>query len=72
MSMAEMLDELPRLNDDERRTILHRLAEPDPGLELDETAEMLAAIDEGVRAMEGGPGVPVVEARRRIAEWITK
>ena len=43
MSMTEILDELPRLNDGERRAILRRLAELDPGIALDETPEMLAA-----------------------------
>ena len=72
MSMTEILEELPRLNEGERRAILHRLAELDAGLDLDETPEMLAAIDAGIRSMESGPGVPLDEARRRIAQWITK
>ena len=67
MSMTEILDELPRLNDGERRAILHRLAELDPGIVLDETPEMLAAIDAGIRSMERGPGVPLAEARQPIA-----
>ena len=69
MSMTQILDELPRLSDGDRRAILHRLAELDPGIALDETPEMLAAIDAGVRSMESGPGVPLAEARERIAGW---
>lgn len=72
MSMTHILDELPHLSDGERRKILHRLAELDPGIALDETPEMLAAIDAGVRSMEAGPGVPLAEARQRIAGWITR
>ena len=72
MSMTDILEELPRLNDGERRTILHRLAELDPGLDLDETPEMLAAIDAGIASMETGPGVTIDEARQRLAGWITK
>ncbi len=53
MSMSEILDDLPRLNDVERRAILHRLSELDPGIALDETPEMLAAIDAGIRSMVG-------------------
>ena len=67
MSMTEILDELPRLNEGERRAILHRLAELDAGLDLDETPEMLAAIDAGIRSMESGSGVPLDERRAMIA-----
>jgi hypothetical protein len=72
MSMTEILDELPSLSDSERRTILHRLAELDPGIVLDETPEMLAAIDAGIRSMESCPGVPLAEARQRIAGCIIR
>ena len=72
MSMTEILDELPRLNDGERRAILQRLAEIDPGIAFDETPEMLAAIDAGIRSMESGPGIPLAAARQRIAGWATK
>ena len=72
MSMSEILDELSRLNDGERRTILHRLAELDPGIALDETPDMHAAIDTGIRSMESGPGIPLAEARQRIAGWTTR
>jgi len=72
MSMTEILEELPRLNDDERQTILHRLVQLDAGLDLDETPERLAAIDAGVHSLETGPGIPVEEARKRLDGWITK
>ena len=72
MSMTEILDELPRLDDGERQTILRRLVLLDAGLEIDETPEMLAAIDAGIASMETGPGVTIEEARQRLAGWITK
>ena len=72
MSMTEILEELPRLSDGERQIILRQLIQFDAGLEVDETPEMLASIDAGVRSMETGPGVPLEEARWRIAGWITK
>jgi predicted transcriptional regulator len=71
MGMTEILDELPRLSDGDRQTILNRLLQLDAGLEIEETPEMIAAIDAGVRSMESGSGVPLEEARRRIAGWIT-
>jgi predicted transcriptional regulator len=72
MSMTEILEELPRLNGDERQAILRRLVQLDAGLELDETPEMLAAIDAGVRSLEAGPVVPLKEVRERLDGWITK
>jgi hypothetical protein len=70
--MAEILEELPRLEDDDRRAILRRLIELDAGLDIEETPEMLAAIDDGIRSVETGSGVPLEEARQRIAGWATK
>ncbi len=72
MSMSEILDELPRLSEGDRQTILRRLIQLDAGLEVDETPEILAAIDEGVRSMESGPGITLEEARQRVAGWTTK
>ena len=72
MSMTEILDELPRLAPDERQAIFRRLVEIDPALEAEETPEMLEAIDAGIRSLETGAGVGTEEARRRIAQWVTK
>ena len=72
MSMNEILDELPHLDDGERQTILRRLLMLDAGLEIDETPEMLATIDAGIASMDTGPGVTIDEARQRLAGWITK
>ena len=72
MSMTDILNELPRLDDIERQTILRRLVALDAGLELEETPEMLAAIDAGIESMEAERGVPLEEARQRLAGWITR
>lgn len=39
MSMTEILDELPRLSDNERQAILHRLMELNTSLEIDSVAD---------------------------------
>jgi hypothetical protein len=72
MSIREILEELPRLDASERRTVLRRLIEIDPALEVEETPEMLAAIDEAVRFFDAGKGVGIEEARRRVAQWTSK
>ena len=72
MSVREILEELPRLDPSERQTVLRRLMEIDPALELEETPEMLAAIDEAVRCFEADKGVGIEEARRRVAQWTSR
>jgi hypothetical protein len=72
MSMNEILAEIPRLSASEREALLRRLVELEPGADIEETPEMLAAIDAGIRSLETGPGVPLEEARRRLGEWISK
>jgi 7,8-dihydro-6-hydroxymethylpterin-pyrophosphokinase len=69
MSVREILEELPRLDASERQTVLRRLIEIDPALEVEETPEMLSAIDEAVRSFDAGKGVGIEEARRRLARF---
>lgn len=64
MSVREILEELPRLDVESRRAIFERLVEIDPALEADEPPEMLAAIDEGIRSLDVGEGIPIEEVRR--------
>lgn len=71
MSTTEILEELPRLARDEREKVWHRLEEIELG-EMEETPEMLAAIDEGRRSISEGKTVSVGEMRRRIAQWTTQ
>jgi hypothetical protein len=68
MSMNKILAEIPRLSASEREVLLSRLVEMDAGADVEETPEMLAAIDAGVRSLETGPGVSLEEARRRLGE----
>lgn len=39
---------------------------------IEETPEMLAALDEGIRSLETEPTVPIEEARLKIKEWVTR
>jgi predicted transcriptional regulator len=70
--MTEILEELPRLGHSERQAILRRLIELDAEIDIEETPEMLAAIDAGVCSLETGSGVPLEQARQRIAGWATR
>jgi hypothetical protein len=70
MSVEQILEELPKLAPEERRRIFGLLAE----LESQEahvlTPEESAAIDEAIRSLETGKGLPASEVRQRFtAKW---
>lgn len=71
MSVAEILEELPRLERVERERVWRRLAEIDLQ-EAGEPPEALAAIDAGRRSMRDGKATTVEEGRRLVAQWATK
>jgi hypothetical protein len=71
MSMTEILEELPRLGRVEREKVWQRLEEIELGT-VEETPEMLAAIDAGRRSIREGKATTIDQARNLIAQWTTK
>lgn len=71
MSMAEILEELPRLGRVEREMVWQRLEEIELGT-VEETPEMLAAIDAGRRSIRDGKANTIEHARSLIAQWTSK
>ena len=67
MSMTEILEELPKLNADERHTLFTKLNELESAI-VDETPEMLAAIDEGIRSLEQSGGIPMEVVKSRFED----
>ena len=67
MSMTEILDELPKLSVEERLLLFQRLNELETG-EIEETPEMLAAIDEA-RAEPSTTDVSAEELSRDVIRW---
>jgi predicted transcriptional regulator len=71
MSTTEILKELPRLARVEREKVWQRLEEIE--LEkIEETPEALAAIDAGRRSIRKGKATTIEDARKLLAQWITK
>jgi len=71
MSITEILDELPKLNDEERHLLRERLNELETAKVaegFEETPEMLAAIDEGIRSLEEHGGIPLETVMARLEE----
>lgn len=66
-TVAEIEAAIETLSLDEQREIADWINT----LLIDETPEMLAAIDEGIRSLETEPAVPLEEVRRKIKGWAT-
>jgi predicted transcriptional regulator len=71
MSVTEILDELPKLKPEERQLLFQRLSELEEEA-IEETPEMLAAIDEGLHSMRTGKNYTVEQVRELVAQWTSK
>jgi predicted transcriptional regulator len=71
MSTSEILDQLSKLDRSERQEVWQRLEELELA-DVDETPEMLAAIEAGRAAVRNGKTHTPDEARQLIAKWTTK
>jgi hypothetical protein len=62
-TLAEIQEAIMRLDSTEQQVLRHWLDET-----AEETPEMLAAIDEGLRSLATDGGVPITEARSHIEQ----
>ena len=67
MSVEQILEELPKLPPEERQRIFDRLAQLGSQDAHVLTPEESAAIDEAIRSLEAGKGIPASEVRQRFA-----
>jgi hypothetical protein len=72
MSAAEILDELPKLTPIELQHIHERILELEEMQDVEETPELLAAIDEGQRSLETERAFTLDEARAKITQWTSR
>ena len=72
MSAAEILNELPKLTPLELQHIHERILELEEEQQVEESPELLAAVDEGVRSLEGEQTYTPDEVRTKIAQWTSK
>ena len=69
--MTEILEELHRLARADRETVRQRLEALELE-EIEESPEMLAAIDAGRHSMQQGKGKSIAQARELLAQWTSK
>jgi hypothetical protein len=72
MSAAEILNELPKLTSAELQHIHERILELEEAQQIEETPELLAAVDEGLRSLENERTYTLDEARAKITDWTSK
>lgn len=72
MSAAEILDELQKLTPAELQLVQERILELEERQEVEETPELLAAIDEGLRSLESEATYTAEEVRAKIAQWTSR
>jgi hypothetical protein len=73
MSLAEIIEELPKLTAEERQAIYRRIEDLDGEPQFEVTEEMRAAIEVATRSLEAGRGIPLEEVRQRfLAKWAIK
>lgn len=65
--LAEIQEAILRLDPADREALRHWLDET-----AEETPEMLAAIDEGLRSLKEKGVTPLEEVRKKLPSWITK
>jgi hypothetical protein len=68
VSLNQILQELPNLTDQEREELLERLLEWNETSEIEETPELLAAIDEGTWSAENEPMSTLEDVKKRLEE----
>jgi hypothetical protein len=73
MSIEQILEELPKLTLEEKKQLWNVLNHEVAHDGEEESAELLAAIDEGIRSLESGERTYTIEeARQLVAETVAK
>jgi hypothetical protein len=69
MSLAEIIEELPKLTPEERRTIYQQIERLDGEPNFEPTPEMLGAIEEGTRSAQTERMYTAEEIKDRVHRW---
>jgi hypothetical protein len=73
MSIKEILDELPKLTEEEKRQLWNILDHELTPEEDEQSPEVLAVIDEGIRSLESGErAYTIEEVREHVAQALEK
>ena len=72
-TLAEIQDAVAHLPDNERKALRLWLdSQAEPELTMHEEERLLRSLDEAIRDIDAGKGVPIDEVRKRVASWAAK
>jgi transcription elongation GreA/GreB family factor len=71
MSFTELIQELHKLSPDELEAVQREIDEVRQAKDIEETPELLAAIDEGIRSAREEPLITLEELREEMRTWLT-
>jgi hypothetical protein len=72
-TLVEIQDAVSQLPGDERKALQMWLnSQGDSGLTGTEERRLLRSLDEAVRDIDAGKGVPINDVRKRVASWAAK
>jgi predicted transcriptional regulator len=72
MSFTQLIEEIEKLSPQERELVQMKLDALQHGNEIEESPELLAAIEEGIRSAEEGPLIPIEEMMEKVKTWRIK
>lgn len=69
-TLTEIQDAVTKLADDEREALsLWLNSQTEPRLTAQEEQRLLCSLDEAIRDVDAGKGVPLADVRKRVASW---
>jgi len=72
MSFTQLIEEIERLSPEERELLQSKLNALQQQDGIEESPELLAAIEEGIRSAEEGPMIPIEEMIEKVKTWHIK
>ena len=72
-TLVEIQDAVTHLPNNERKALqLWLNSQAEPEMTAQEEQRLLRSLDEAVRAVDAGQGVPINDVRNRVAAWVAK
>ena len=72
-TLAEIFEAVTKLRDDEKKTLsLWLNSQTEPELSAEEEQRLVRSLDDSIRDVDAGKGVPMEDVRQRVASWAAK
>src|SRR3990172_7957359 len=72
-TLVEIQDAVAKLRNDEKQALTLWLnSQTEPAISPREERQLLRSLDEALRDVDGGKGVPLEELHRRVASWAAR